>query len=71
MALIVIGFLGLSVFGSTYVDESIDLRINKALLQENTLHSQKNGSNSMKLCDWKIEDLQIQDMILFAALAYE
>ena len=59
------------MFGSTYVDESIDLRINKALLQENTLNSWKNGSNSMKLCDWKIEDLQIQDMILFAALAYE
>ena len=70
MILLILSFIGLSMFASTYFGKQTGTDIADNPLHGNATFNRENVNSSMKICDWNITGLNIQDMVLFSALAY-
>lgn len=68
--LLVIGFIGLSFFANTYFYKPNATNNTAIPMYKNELFVPKKTYNPMKICAWKINGFDIQDMVLFAQLAY-
>ncbi len=70
VVLLVIGVVGLSLFASSYFGKPAATDISRIPLHGNILVGREKVNSSMNVCDWNITGFNIQDMVLFAALAY-
>jgi len=67
--MIIIGFTGLALCSSVFFPNESQSD-NKTLFGDMLIEQDGNLTNKMKACDWQYHSLNIQDMILLAALAY-
>lgn len=76
--MVILGFSGLALFSSVFFQQEPRAN-NRTLSGEMLIESDRgystnqsmNVDNEMKACNWQFHSLNIQDMVLLAALAYQ